>query len=144
MENFTPISSALGGMLIGLSAGLILLYNGRIAGISGIVGGLLTNRHARELLWRVAFLLGLVVGGMAASSVAPDAFAFELDRSTPALVIAGLMVGFGTRLGNGCTSGHGVCGISRLSRRSIIATATFMSTGIVTVYIVNHILGGSL
>ncbi len=144
MDNFTPISSGLGGMLIGLSAGLILLYNGRIAGISGIVGGLLTNRQARELLWRAAFLLGLLGGGLIASSIAPDAFAFELDRSTPALIAAGLLVGFGTRLGNGCTSGHGVCGISRLSRRSIVATAIFMSAGILTVYIINHILGGAL
>ena len=143
MENFTPITSLCGGMLIGLSASLLLLCDGKIAGISGIVGGLLSPTQ-NDTAWRVLFVVGLLTGGLLFSLFSPQVFTFSIARSTGALVLAGLLVGFGTRLGNGCTSGHGVCGMSRFSVRSIVATVTFMITGIVTVYIINHLLGGSL
>lgn len=144
MEAFTPVSSLIGGMLVGLSAGLLLLFSGRIAGISGIVGGLLAKSPRSEVAWRGLFLAGLLVGGIAMSLANPGWFAMEIDRSVWAIAIAGLLVGFGTRLGNGCTSGHGVCGISRMSPRSIAATVTFMATGAITVFVVNHLLGGVL
>ncbi len=143
MENFTPLASLCGGMLIGLSAPLLLLCDGKIAGISGIVGGLLSPVH-NDTAWRVLFVVGLLTGGLLFSLFFPHVFTFSIARSPGALIFAGLLVGFGTRLGNGCTSGHGVCGISRLSSRSLVATITFMITGIVTVYIINHLLGGSL
>ena len=143
MEHFTPIASLIGGMLIGLSAALLLLFDGKIAGISGIVGGVL-NPVKDDTLWRLVFVAGLLTGGGLFHQVSPQSFAIEISRSTSALILAGLLVGFGTRLGNGCTSGHGVCGISRLSTRSILATATFMATGIATVFVITHLLGGTL
>lgn len=144
MESFTPVASLIGGMLIGLSAAMLLLFTGRIAGISGIAGGLLTRPPRAEVVWRLLFVAGLLVGGVAVFLLAPRQFEFTLDRSILALVAAGVLVGFGTRLGNGCTSGHGVCGISRMSPRSIAATVTFMATGAATVYLINHVLGGAL
>jgi len=144
MENFTPIASTIGGALIGLSAAMLLLFSGRIAGISGIVGGLLTRPPKTEVVWRMLFVAGLLAGGVVMALLQPGMFEMELDRSVWAIAAAGLIVGFGTRLGNGCTSGHGVCGISRFSPRSIAATMTFMLTGAVTVYFVNHLLGGVL
>lgn len=143
MDGFTPVSSLAGGMLIGLSAAMLLLFTGRIAGISGIAGGLLTNAPRSELSWRGSFLAGLLVGGVAMALLSPELFVVALDRSALAFAAAGLLVGFGTRLGNGCTSGHGVCGIGRLSTRSIVATLTFLATGAATVYVVEHVLGGS-
>lgn len=142
MENFTPIASTLGGALIGVSASLLLLFNGRIAGISGIYSGLLSPK-AGEVAWRAAFVGGLVVGGVALFLAAPTLFAVEYDRTLPMVAIAGLLVGFGVRLGSGCTSGHGVCGISRLSPRSLIATVTFIFTGAVTVFAVRALMGGA-
>lgn len=144
MTEFTPIASLIGGLMIGLSAAVLLLANGRIAGISGISGGLLTRPPRGDILWRAVFVAGLLAGGLAMSLQNPSLFAFEIDRSMGALVVAGLLVGFGTRLGNGCTSGHGVCGISRMSRRSIVATLTFMAAGFASVFVVNHLLGGVL
>jgi uncharacterized membrane protein YedE/YeeE len=144
MENFTPFSSTLGGILIGLAAGMMLLVNGRIAGISGIAGGLVAKTAPGERAWRVLFVLGLLVGGLISSILAPQAFNFGIERSSGALIIAGLLVGYGTRLGNGCTSGHGVCGISRLSQRSLIATVTFIVTGGLTVFLINNMFGGAL
>jgi uncharacterized protein len=143
VENFTPVASLCGGVFIGLSASLLLLCNGKIAGISGIVGGILGPPH-KDTAWRVLFVLGLLAGGLLFRLVAPQVFTVSILRSPGALMLAGLLVGFGTRLSNGCTSGHGVCGISRFSTRSMVATITFMITGIVTVYIINHLLGGSL
>jgi uncharacterized membrane protein YedE/YeeE len=143
MDQFTPASALTGGVLIGLSSSLLLLYNGRIAGISGIVGGLLYG-PAGERFWRAAFVGGLLVGGLVLRLVEPEAFTFEIVRSTPALILAGLLVGFGTQIGSGCTSGHGVCGIGRGSARSIIATCVFMVTGALAVYVVNHMLGGAI
>lgn len=141
MENFTPLSSAIGGAIIGLGAALLLFGLGRIAGISGIFAGLLSPK-AGDVLWRLAFLLGLTLGGALLFQLAPNLFTVSLDRSSLTVVIAGLLVGFGTRMGNGCTSGHGVCGISRQSPRSIIATMTFMATGALTVYLTLHVFGG--
>ena len=143
MENFTPIASTIGGVLIGLSAAMMMLFHGRIAGISGIVGGLLGPKPG-EVGWRLAFVVGLLVGGLALGLAYPAGFAVEVIRSPVAIVSAGVIVGFGTRLGSGCTSGHGVCGMIRFSRRSILATLTFMGTGALTAAVVTHALGGSL
>ncbi|MFN4354387.1 YeeE/YedE family protein [Parvibaculum sp.] len=139
MENFTPVSGLIGGLLIGASAALFLLLNGRIAGISGILGGALEQGSA-EGAWRYAFLAGLVAAPAAWTAFVP--VTVEIEASTPLLIAAGLLVGFGTRLGSGCTSGHGVCGISRLSMRSIVATATFMAFGFLTVFVMRHVIGG--
>jgi uncharacterized membrane protein YedE/YeeE len=139
MQTFTPLSSLLGGVLIGLAASLALLFHGRVAGISGIVSDALSaGPKARS--FELSFLAGLLVAGVLARLVHPS----SLPGATPSLLFAGiggLLVGFGTRRGSGCTSGHGVCGLSRLSRRSLVATATFMATGIVTVAVVRS-LGG--
>ncbi len=143
MENFTPLASTLGGVLIGLSAAMMMLFHGRIAGISGIVGGLLGPKPG-EVGWRLTFAAGLLLGGLILGFVHPSGFAVEVVRSPVAIIAAGVIVGFGTRLGSGCTSGHGVCGISRFSPRSILATLTFMGTGAVTAAAVTHLLGGTL
>jgi uncharacterized membrane protein YedE/YeeE len=143
LDVFTPWSALVGGALIGLAVSLFLLLTGRVTGISGIVGGLLSPRPG-DVLWRILFVLGLVMGGVLAAFVMPLQVAFDAPRSLTAIVVAGLLVGFGTRLGNGCTSGHGVCGISRLSTRSIVSTLTFMATGTITAVIVGRYFGGSL
>ena len=141
MSNFTPWSALLGGALIGVSASVLLLLNGRVAGISGIVGGLL-RRRPEETAWRVLFVAGLLVGGVVVMLVRPASFG-TAPVSVPLAVLAGLFVGFGTRLGSGCTSGHGVCGISRLSGRSLAATMTFMATGALATFVVHHVVGGA-
>jgi uncharacterized membrane protein YedE/YeeE len=141
MENFTPFASLIGGILIGLSASAMLLLNGKIAGISGVVGGL-ADFKKNDTLWRATFVAGLIAGGFILRLVAPEAFAFEIIRSTGALMLAGFMVGLGARIGNGCTSGHGVCGVSRFSPRSIVATAIFIVVGAAAVYVINHLMGG--
>ena len=136
--HFTPWPALAGGVLIGLAAAAFVLLNGRIAGISGILGGLL--RPARgDVAWRVAFLAGLVGAPLAYGLFAalPDA---RIEAGVPALVAAGLLVGLGTRYGAGCTSGHGVCGLSRLSPRSLVATLSFMAAGFVTVYAIRHLV----
>ena len=122
-----------GGAMIGAASALLLISHGRIAGISGVVGSLLPPA-ARDRGWRIAFLAGLLAAGAIAAVVAPSAVGASV-RSLPAVVVAGLLVGFGTRLGSGCTSGHGVCGLSRLSARSLAAVATFMATGALTALI---------
>src|SRR3954464_7552167 len=128
MAHFTPIASLVGGMLIGLSASLLLLCDGKIAGISGIVAGMLSPKK-NDTWWRIIFVIGLLTGGLLLALLAPQTLAIAITRSPAALILAGLLVGFGTRLANGCTSGHGVCGLSRGSKRSLIATAAFMATG---------------
>ncbi|HCH50358.1 MAG TPA: YeeE/YedE family protein [Proteus sp.] len=137
--HFTPLSAAIGGLMIGLAAAILLLFNGRIAGISGILGGVLsTNQQGNG--WRWAFLFGMLI--------APSLFylwdkplAPVIEASPWMLVIAGLLVGVGTRLANGCTSGHGICGLARLSRRSIVAVLVFMATAFITVYLLRHVIG---
>lgn len=140
MTEFTPIASGLGGMLIGAASALLLAFNGRIAGISGILGGLLDGGPRDDRAWRLMFLGGLLLGGLILGVVLPTAFEAAPPVGWAAIIGAGLLVGFGTRLGSGCTSGHGICGISRLSARSLVATATFMSTGFLTVLVVRHLL----
>ena len=136
---FTPSASLAGGVLIGLAAALLVLLNGRIAGISGVLGGLLWPVRG-DVSWRVAFVLGLVAAPAfcASFNATPQ---LRIDAGWPALVLAGILVGVGTRYGAGCTSGHGVCGLSRLSPRSLAATAAFMGAGFVTVFVGRHWLG---
>ena len=141
MSAFTPWSSLAGGVLIGASASLLLLANGRVAGISGILGGLVQADGA-ERSWRLAFLGGLAAGGIALAFVLPSAFG-PPTVSLPWVVVAGILVGFGTRLGGGCTSGHGVCGLSRGSPRSAAATGTFMAVGALVVFLLRHVLQSS-
>ena len=141
MHNFTPFAALFGGILIGLSASAMLLLEGKIAGISGICAGILQPAKG-DTLWKSWFVAGLIAGGLPLRIFLPGAYDFGIARSYGVLAIAGLLVGFGTRLGNGCTSGHGVCGISRLSPRSIAATVTFIATGAIVVFIVNHVVGG--
>lgn len=137
-SNFTPIPAFAGGLLIGVATAVLLLFNGRIAGISGIVGGLL--RPARgDIAWRLSFVAGIVGAPFAFALVAPLPQA-EIDASTATVILAGLLVGAGTRYGSGCTSGHGVCGLARGSPRSVVATAAFMAAGFLTVYVVRHLL----
>ena len=137
--NFTPWASLSGGLLIGLAAALFILFFGRVLGISGIVGGLL-RPGAGDVGWRVAFILGIFAAPWVWLLLA-DPVNVTIEANTPTLIIAGLLVGLGTRFGSGCTSGHGVCGLSRLSPRSLVATLGFMATGLITVYIVRHALG---
>ena len=137
--HFTPWNSLAGGVLIGIATALFLLFNGRIAGISGILGGLL-RPMAGDVGWRMAFLLGLL-GAPLIYTLASPLPAVRVDATVTTLVVAGLLVGVGTRYGSGCTSGHGVCGLSRLSLRSMVATASFMLAGFATVFIVRHLIG---
>ena len=139
MENFTPVSGLIGGLLIGLAAALLLLLNGRISGISGIVGGMLATKSS-EVGWRVVFVVGLLLGAFIYMLATGGAIPVRMQASVPVLVVAGLLVGFGTRLGSGCTSGHGLCGIARLSRRSIVASAVFFGVAMLTVFLTHHVL----
>ena len=136
-NHFTPLPALAGGVLIGLAAALFVLLNGRIAGISGVLGGLLVPRRG-DVAWRLAFVLGLVAAPLAylLFTALP---ALQIDAGYGTLVIAGLLVGMGTRYGSGCTSGHGVCGLSRLSPRSAVATACFMGAGFATVWVLRHL-----
>ena len=136
--NFTPWSSLGGGMLIGVAVAVLLIFNGRIAGISGILGGLLRPRGG-DIAWRIAFVAGVVVSPIVFSLASPLPVA-QVDAGYAMLVVAGLLVGIGTRYGSGCTSGHGICGLSRGSARSVAATCTFMLAGFVVVYIVRHVM----
>jgi uncharacterized membrane protein YedE/YeeE len=139
VENFTPLSALAGGALIGLGAAVLLLGAGRIAGISGILGGML-QWSGGDRLWRAAFVVGLIVGAGAYALAAPDQFVVHFDATAGTVAAAGLIVGYGTRLGHGCTSGHGVCGIARLSPRGLAATALFMAAAMLTVYVTRHVL----
>ena len=141
MENFTPVSALMGGALIGLGVVVLMLANGRIAGISGIVGGVV-QPDGPEWRWRVGFIVGLVGGTALAMLAGFGPASIAVTGSMPLLIGGGLLVGFGTRLGSGCTSGHGVCGLARLSPRSLAATGIFMATGAATVYVMRHVLGG--
>ncbi|HEY4665537.1 MAG TPA: YeeE/YedE thiosulfate transporter family protein [Comamonas sp.] len=139
---FTPWSSLAGGVLIGAAAALMVVLLGRIAGISGILGNLLqgtTWTSVRQWSWRLAFVIGMLAAPLLWQWFAPLP-AMEMPSNPVVIVIAGLLVGFGTRLGSGCTSGHGVCGLSRLSLRSLAATLMFMGTGVLTVFVMRHVL----
>jgi uncharacterized membrane protein YedE/YeeE len=142
VSDFTPVSGLLGGALIGLASGLLLLADGKVAGVSGILGRSLIPARG-DLGWRLAFLLGLPLGAWLASRATGDAQGFAITASPALLAVAGLLVGFGTALGNGCTSGHGVCGLARGSRRSLVATATFMAVAATTVWVVRHLLAAA-
>lgn len=139
-SNFTPFAAFGGGLLIGLAAVMLLAFNGRIAGISSILGGLLVRRQLAELAWRAAFVLGLLLAP-ALYRLFAELPTAEIEAGWLRLLVAGLLVGFGASYGSGCTSGHGVCGISRLSLRSIVATLCFMASGFATVYLFRHLLG---
>ena len=136
---FTPWSSLVGGALIGVATAMFVLFNGRIAGISGVIGGLLRPAKG-DIGWRIAFVSGLLSAPMLYILVA-EVPRSQIDVGYVALVLAGLLVGIGTRYGSGCTSGHGVCGLSRLSPRSLAATAAFMGAGFATVYVIRHLYG---
>ena len=135
-EAFTPYSALLGGLMIGVSAVMLILLTGRVAGISGILGGLI-KPQSNETLWRFTFVLGMVAAPWLYMATI-GSFEFESPRGPLALILAGLLVGYGTRLGSGCTSGHGVCGLSRLSLRSLVATGVFMTVGFVVASVLMH------
>ena len=137
--SFTPLTALIGGLLIGLAATMFILLNGRIAGISGVLGGLLTPSRG-DISWRLAFLTGLVLAP-AAWMLATELPPINIEAGYPLVIIAGLVVGLSTRYGSGCTSGHGVCGLSRLSPRSLVATLAFMGTGFATVFVIRHLIG---
>jgi uncharacterized protein len=143
MHEFTPVSSLLGGLLIGLASSGVLIGLHRIAGVSSIVGGMFSAPYPRrhDFLWRAMFTLGLVLSGGVAAQLWPERVSLQGTLSLPWLVAAGLLVGIGTRLGSGCTSGHGVCGLSRFSKRSLVAVLTFMVTAGLTVFVVRRVLG---
>lgn len=138
-NSFTPWASLIGGLIIGVAAAMLILINGRIAGISGVLGGLLRPVRG-DISWRAAFIAGLV-GAPLVYALVTELPRPQIDAGHAALISAGLLVGIGTRYGSGCTSGHGVCGISRLSPRSLAATAAFMLAGFVTVYVARHLIG---
>jgi uncharacterized membrane protein YedE/YeeE len=140
MHNFTPFSALIGGAMIGTATALFLVLNGRIAGISGILGGLLPPARG-DVAWRLAFLIGIVAAPLLYAAVGGHLPPIGITGSAGVLVGAGLLVGFGTRLGSGCTSGHGVCGIGRGSPRSMVATLTFMLVAAVTVFVTHHMIG---
>ena len=139
--HFTPWLSLAGGVLLGLAAAGFILLNGRILGISGILGGLLSPKRG-DAGWRIAFVLGMLAAPVSLTLIAPAGLisAPRIDASYGLVVLAGLLVGYGTRMGSGCTSGHGVCGLSRLSPRSLVATVTFMAAGFATVYVARHLI----
>jgi hypothetical protein len=139
MENITPVSALLGGVMIGSAAALLLWLNGRIAGVSGIAWNLIANPR-EDSGWRLAFLIGLVLGALIYRLASGDTLVVTIEASWPVLILSGILVGFGTQLSGGCTSGHGVCGIARLSPRSMFATLMFMATGMATVFVVRHLL----
>ena len=140
-NHFTPWSSLAGGVLLGLASALFILLNGRILGISGILGGLLLPKRG-DRLWRLSFLAGLLAAPWVVQALAPVGWldAPRIDASTGLVVVSGVLVGWGTRYGSGCTSGHGVCGLSRLSPRSLAATGLFMAAGFATVFVLKHIV----
>ena len=144
MQNFTPISSFIGGALIGLSAAILLLFNGRIAGVSGIMQLASSTTAKGERLWRYLFLAGIIIGAFLYQLSQPGFFTPREGHPLGLLITGGILVGFGTRMGNGCTSGHAVCGIARFSIRSIVATIIFMLTGMASVYVLRHVFGTGL
>jgi len=141
MANFTPISAAIGGALIGLSAVLLMLLNGRIAGVTGIFASLIEPQGS-DRAWRATFIVGLIAAPLFAALIGYTVPIPQMPPSLAIVAVAGLLVGFGTRLSNGCTSGHGICGIARLSPRSIAATGIFMAAAMIVVALTRHVVGG--
>lgn len=141
MENFTPVSAIIGGAMIGLASSMLLVLSGRLAGVSGILAGLLPPKRG-DMDWRILFIGGLLAGTFIYQLFAGDGYEVSFSLGWPAIVIGGLLTGIGTRLGGGCTSGHGVCGLGRLSPRSAVATVTFIIAGGLTVFVVRHVVGG--
>lgn len=141
MSNFTPLSAAIGGALIGLASAMLIVIAGRVAGISGILGATL-GLGTGERAWRIAFIAGLILAPVAAMLAGYSVPTPQMPTSWIVIVVAGLLVGFGARLGGGCTSGHGVCGIARLSKRSIVATLVFMGAAVTVVALMRHVIGG--
>jgi len=139
LNNFTPYQSLGGGVIIGLAVSILLLFKGKVAGVSGILYQLL-KPHTVQLGWRAAFILGLVISPFIWSLYA-ELPAIQVTASYPLLIVSGLLVGLGVSFANGCTSGHGICGMARLSKRSTIATSTFMASGFITVYFLRHVIG---
>jgi len=139
MTHFTPVSAALGGVLLGIASSLLFVLNGRILGISGIIGEV-PAAPSGDRAWRVVFLAGLLLGGIVLLVFDRSALALASEQTVPVAIAAGVLVGVGTRMSNGCTSGHGLCGIGRLSKRSLVATLVFMATGALTVFVVRHLL----
>jgi uncharacterized protein len=142
MEHFTPVSALLGGLLIGLAAAILLLFNGRIMGVTGITGGVLQPQR-QDLLWRLLFLGSLAIAPVLYSMVTAKPILIEVTGSLPILMIGGFLVGLGACVGSGCTSGHGVCGLGRLSKRSLVVTVTFMITSFATVFVMRHMIGSA-
>ncbi|MBV1911676.1 MAG: YeeE/YedE family protein [Kangiellaceae bacterium] len=142
MTEFSPLSGLLGGAIIGFSAAILMLFRGRTAGISGIVNGLM-SKNTSDISWRALFIIGLILGPLVATLIDFE-LPSRIDLSWQSVTIGGLLVGFGTNLGNGCTSGHGICGIGRFSSRSILATIIFMLVAVITVYFCQHLLGDIL
>jgi uncharacterized membrane protein YedE/YeeE len=141
MNEFTPVMSALGGVMIGLAVAALYFFNGKFLGVSGITAALLGSDHSGKR-WRLTFIAGLLAGGALLLVFHPVALSKSSPYSIPVLIVAGLLVGYGTSMGKGCTSGHGICGISRFSARSLVATGVFMIAGFATVYVTQHLLGG--
>lgn len=141
MTEFTPYASLFGGAMIGLSAVLLMLWEGRIAGISGIAGRLMPPYRDRALLSRIGFVIGIVAAPLLIGWYSGNAIAQTVSSNVPLMILAGLLVGFGSVWGNGCTSGHGVCGLARLSTRSLVATGVFMTAAFATVFLVRHMIG---
>ncbi|OHC73428.1 MAG: hypothetical protein A3G18_04985 [Rhodospirillales bacterium RIFCSPLOWO2_12_FULL_58_28] len=141
MIGFTPIPSLVGGLIIGLAAALFMWSNGRVTGISGIIGGLLPP-HANDMAWRLAVVVGLVLGGFSGKWLGFAPEMISISQSWPLLIVGGGLVGLGTNLGSGCTSGHGVCGIARRSKRSLVATMVFMGAAVLSATILRQVLGG--
>ncbi|WP_432697547.1 YeeE/YedE family protein [Marinobacterium sp. YM272] len=141
--NFTPVPALIGGALIGLSAAFLLLAKGRVAGISGIAGGIIYPEQTSDINWRILFVLGLVLGGFIYQWLGFGVGVEQIQAmvSKPLLILGGLLVGIGTQIGTGCTSGHGICGLARRSPRSLVATLCFMGSAILTVFVVRHLLG---
>lgn len=141
---FTPLASLFGGALIGLSAVMVMVLFGRIAGIAGISRGALGMSGASDWSWRIAFVAGLVAAPLLVSAVSGEAVGQTVSGNLPMMALAGLLVGVGTALGSGCTSGHGVCGLARLSTRSLVAVLTFMGVAVATVFVLRHVIGGAV
>ena len=142
MTNFTPVPALLGGLLIGMAAVILLLFNGRVMGVTGITGGVLQPERD-DVLWRALFLASLAVAPVLYSWATPEPIVIEVTTSLPSLLIGGFLTGLGACAGSGCTSGHAVCGLGRFSRRSLVVTVTFMITSIATVYVLRHLVGSA-